>query len=109
MVCDPKSYSEKSDRLYYLACVLFPDTSHRRPRKLILEPYKNWKDAIMDLKVHAICDYHNTSIARLNAFNKTYIGGSCRNDVTIIDANTKQVEQNRIILKSLVKCLEFCG
>ena len=81
------SYSEKSDGFYCLACVLFPDTSHRRPRKLILEPHRNWKDAIMDLKVHAACDYYNTSMARLNAFRKTYIDGSCRMYVTITDAN----------------------
>ena len=99
---DFSSYSEKYDGLYCLACMLFPDTSHRRPRKLILEPYRNWKDAIADLKVHGACDYHNTSMARLNAFKKTYINGSCRIDGTITDANTKQVEQNRIILKSLV-------
>ena len=69
----------------------------------ITSPYRNWKDSIMDLKIHAACDYHDASMARLNAFKKTYINGSCRIDVTNTDANTKQVEQNRIILKSLVK------
>ena len=40
------------------ACVLFPDSSHCRPNKLISEPYQNWKDALEDLKKHASCEYH---------------------------------------------------
>ena len=37
------SYSKIDDGLYCLVCRLFPDTSHRRPTKLISEPYNNWK------------------------------------------------------------------
>ena len=87
--------------LYFISYLEKPEGF---PRKLILERYRNWKNTIMDLKIHAACDYHNTSMAKLNALKKTYIDGSCRIDVTFTDANTKQVEQNKIILKSLVKC-----
>ena len=52
------TYSEATDGLFCIACVLFPDKSHRRPKKLITEPYQNWKDALNDLKNHAVCDYH---------------------------------------------------
>lgn len=50
------SYSKFKDGLYCLACIIFPDTSGRRPKKLITEPYQNWKDATTDLKNHASCD-----------------------------------------------------
>ena len=50
------TYSERSDGLYCLARVLFPDTAHRRPKKIVSECYNNWKDAIMDLKSHSAPD-----------------------------------------------------
>ena len=50
-------YLKSEDGLYCLACVLFPDTSHHHPKKLITEPYQIWKDAMEDL---LSCDYHIT-------------------------------------------------
>jgi len=50
-------YSMSADGLFCLPCVLFPDSVHRRPKKLITEAYQNWKDAVEDLKKHATCDY----------------------------------------------------
>lgn len=58
------SHSRSADGLFCLACVLFPDSAHRRPKKLITEPYQNWKDALEDLKKHATCDYHMNSTAK---------------------------------------------
>ena len=45
------SYSKSEDGLYCLACVLFPDASHHHPKKLVTEPYQNWKDAMEDMQV----------------------------------------------------------
>ena len=103
------AYSEETDGLYCLACVLFPDTSHRRPNNLITEPYRNWKNAVADLKSHATRDYHKRSMARLHAFQQTYGNISHRIDFTITDTSNRQVDTNRSILKSVVKCLLLCG
>ena len=103
------SYSEKVDGLFCLPCVLFPDTSHRRPNKLISEPYQNWKDAVEDLRQHSACDYHSCSMAKLNAFTCSHTNPSSRVDVAIADANSDQVLRNRQVLTSIIKCLELCG
>ena len=39
-----------SSRMGCIACKFFPDTSGRRPTKLVTEPYRNWKDATSDQK-----------------------------------------------------------
>ncbi|CAG2254819.1 unnamed protein product [Mytilus edulis] len=65
------SYSKDKDGIYCLACKFFPDTSGRRPRKLVSEPYQNWKDAITDLKRHASSETHLNSIIRLSGFQET--------------------------------------
>ena len=105
---DYTCYSKGTDGLYCLACVLFPDLSHRRPNKLISEPYQNWKDAVEYLKKHAACGYHCNSMARLRSFKETYTNPSIRVDVMISDQKV-QVEKNRQMLASMIKCLEFCG
>lgn len=61
------TYSESKDGLFCLGCVLFPNMSHRRPKKLITEPYFNWKDAREDLKQHNVFEYHVSSMAQLHA------------------------------------------
>ena len=104
-------YSKKSgeEGLFCLACVLFPDNSHRRAKKLICEPYSNWKDAKADLKTHSTLDYHKNSMAKLTAFQKTYTNMSSRIDVALRDDNSTRVAENRVILTQILKCVEFCG
>ncbi len=103
------SYSKRTDGLFCLACVLFPDLSHRRAKKLIDSPYSNWKDAKSDLKMHSTLEYHKNSMAKLNAFKQTYKNTSTRIDVTITNNNISRIQQNRESIKCILKCLEFCG
>lgn len=98
------TYSCADDGLYCLACVLFPDSSHRRPKKLITEPYSNWKDALADLKFHAGCSYHLSYMSRLMAFKQTFSIRFNMNDETAV-----RVLKNRQILYSIVKSIIFCG
>lgn len=98
-----------ADGLFCLPCVLFPDSAHRRPKKLITEAYQNWKDAVEDLKKHATCDYHMNAAAKMNAFVKTYEDPSNRIDLSITDDSCRRIQQNREILTSVLKCLQFCG
>lgn len=103
------SYSMSADGLFCLPCVLFPDSAHRRPKKLITEAYHNWKDAVEDLKKHATCDYHMNAAVKMNAFVKTYEDPLNRIDLSINDDSCKRVQQNSEILTSVMKCLWFCG
>jgi len=103
------AYSVKSDGLFCLACVLFPDTSHRRASFLIEKPYNNWKDATTDLNTHLKTEYHMTSFAKFNSFMQTYEHPSTRIDSTICEENVRRVNKNREILKSIIRCIQFCG
>lgn len=103
------SYSKDKDGIYCLACKFFPDTSGRRPRKLVSEPYQNWKDAITDLKRHASSETHLNSIVRLSGFQETYMRPESRIDINTNARGDTLIAKNRQILKSLIKCLEFCG
>jgi hypothetical protein len=103
------SYSQKSHGLFCLACALFPPMSHRRASYLIDKPYNNWKDALTVIKSHSHCEYHITSMAKLQAFIKTFEDTSKRIDACISDESAIRVGQNREILRSLIKCIEFCG
>ena len=90
-------------------CVLFQDSAHCRPKKSITEPYNNWRDALTDLKIHAGCNYHLSSMSRLKAFKQTYANPSHRIDVNINDETSIRVNTNRQVLFGIVKSLIFCG
>ena len=95
--------------MFCLPCVLFPDTSHRRPKKLISEPYQNWKNALEDLKKHSTYDYHQNSVVKYKSFISTNLDPSRRVDISIHDNRELTLRQNRLILRSILTCLEFCG
>ena len=71
-------------------------------KKLISEPNENWKDALEDLKNHASCKYHNNSMAKM----WTYENYAYRIDLTIAEKSSRTFHE---VLRSLLKCLEFCG
>ena len=102
-------YSKAKDGLYCMWCVLFPDSSHRRPKKLISEPFQNWKDALEDLKNHASCEYHCNSMAKMWAFLGTYENYASRIDLAIAETSSRTFQQNREVLRSVLKSLVFCG
>ena len=47
--------------------------------------------------------------AKMNAFVKTYEDPSNRIDLSITDDSCRRIQQNREILTSVLKCLQFCG
>ena len=102
-------YAPKCDGLFCLAFVPFPVTAHRRARKLISEPYQNWKDALDDLKNHATLDYHITSMTKMRNFKLTYEDPSKRIEFKLTEDKSKVFTRNRNVLLSVLKCLELCG
>ena len=91
-----------------MACVLFLVHSHRHSSYLISEPYRNWKNATQDLKTHAVCEYHINSAAKLQAFLNT-LKILCRIDLSITEENAQIIQRNCEILRSVLKCVEYCG
>lgn len=103
------TYSSADDGLYCLACVLFPDSEHRLPKKFISEPYNNWKDALTDMKTHAGCGYHLSSMSRMMAFKQTHTNPARRIDLNISEETSVRVETNRQVLFAILKSLIYCG
>lgn len=103
------TYSSADDGLCCLACVLFPDSEHRRPKKFISEPYTNWKDALTDLKTHAGCGYHLSSMSRMMVFMQTHTNPARRIDLNISEETSVRVETNRQVLFAILKSLIYCG
>lgn len=92
-------YSKSKDGLYCLGCKFSPDTSGRRPKILVSEPYCNWKDAFADLKNHASCEYQLNSMMRLNSFRTSYLDPSCRNIYDEVIASKINCEMYWILQK----------
>lgn len=105
------SYSTKENGLYCLACLLFAveNTTSGRAKLLIEKPYKNWKDSIADLKKHSVCDYHMTSATKMKYFVSTTENDAGRIDLLMNNKKREQIVKNREILKSILRCIEFCG
>ena len=94
-----------------LPCILFPieNTPGGRAKILIILPYNNWKDAVSDLKSHAVCRYHKASFDHMHEFMKIMENEELGIDY-ILDRKLKdRVEKNRAILKYIKRCLEYCG
>ena len=104
-------YSKSTDGLFCLSCVLFPVSAYRgkRAEKIISSPYRNWKDAKLDLQRHANLQYHRHSKTRMDSFMARM------NNPSLIIGNKlslecqKQVSKNRTFLTSIIKCIELCG
>ena len=95
--------------MFCLACVLFPDSSHRVAKQLISEPYQGEKDLLEDIKNHIFTEYHLNFLARLNEFKRTTNSPQKGIGVTISEKNKEMFEKTREILTSIIKCLKFCG
>ena len=104
-------YSKSTDDLFCLSCVLYPVSAYRgkRAEKIISSPYRNWKDAKLDLQRHANLQYHRDSKTRMDSFMERM------NNPSLIIGNKlslecqKQVSKNRTFLTSIIKCIELCG
>ena len=69
----------------------------------------NWKDAVSDMKNHAVLNYHKQSMARMNGFLETQKNPAKRVDTSMNDKSKEIIEKNKSFLKSIIKCIEFCG
>ena len=84
-------------------------TTSGRANILITAPLVNWKDAVCDLSAHSSHEYHLSSEAWMDAFIRTMENPSSQIDASISQQAVDTVMQNKAILISIIKCLEFCG
>ncbi|XP_071835292.1 52 kDa repressor of the inhibitor of the protein kinase-like [Apostichopus japonicus] len=105
------TYSLKESGLYCLACVLFPveNRTSCRAQFLINKSYTNWKDALADLKKHSVCEYHKTSAALMESFVRTTQNEASRVDLMLNARKMEQIAKNRDVLRSILRCVEYCG
>lgn len=108
-------YSKKNDGALCKYCVLFSkDTAgkggHQKLRLLVKEPYRNWKDALEYFKNHQDkCIYHKAAMESGSNFIR--VSNNPKHDIRnqVDSARTKQVQENRQILASIVDTIKFCG
>jgi len=105
------AYSKTHDGLFCLACVLFPVPARhgKNANILISEPLNNWKKAIEALTNHSRLEYHRISEAKFHAFTETKKDPTRRIDFSMSAARSQLIEKNRMIMKSVIKCIELCG
>ena len=56
--------------MFFLAFVLFPDSSHRVAKQSISEPYQNWKELLEDTKNHVFTEHHLNTIKQIHENNE---------------------------------------
>lgn len=105
------SYSKEADGLFCLACLLFPVRAYRgqRANNLIKEPYRNWKDALFNLRKHATLEYHIRSKMTMDGFLETTRNPSLNLASRMSSKIAEQVASNRKFLVSIIKSIELCG
>lgn len=105
------AYSSKMKGLFCLPCILFPveNVTGGRAQQLITKPYNNWKDALVDLRNHASCEYHNSSAILLKNFMATADKKTPRINEMLDDKIKEQILKNRKVLHSILRCIEYCG
>ena len=104
-------YSPSEDGAYCKACVLFApaDVKQQKLGSLVNKPFSIWTKQSSFFNRHEQLEYHQDSRTRMAAFIE-----SCKNPVhsvaTMLNkAHEEQVSRNAQVIKSLLKCVTFCG
>ena len=56
--------------MFFLAFVLFPDSSHRVAKQSISELYQSWKELLEDIKNHVFTEHHLNAIKQIHENNE---------------------------------------
>ena len=104
-------YSLSEDGVYCKACVLFAPANVKQQKLglLVSKPFSVWTKKSTFFNGHEQLEYHQDSMARMLAFKE-----SCSNPVHNVGAmlnkaHEEQVSRNAQVIKSLLKCVSFCG
>lgn len=104
-------YSQTDDGAYCKACVLFApaDVKQQKLGILVAKPFCVWTKQSSSFNDHEKLKYHQDSMARMTAF-KDSCSDPTKNVATMLNkAREEQVSRNTRVIKSLLKCVIFCG
>lgn len=108
------TYSFKDDSIYCLPCALFPSAvTNNTPANLVTKGFRNWKK-VKEVVVRHLEDKtgtHSFAVSRMENFVKIQ-DQSCESVAInrVVDkCYSKEVENNRNALHSIIKSLIFCG
>ena len=89
--------SKSCDGVFFLAFVLFPDSSHRVAKQSISEPYQNWNELLEDIKNHVFPEHHLNTIKQIHENNEQPRKRYWRYNIE--KKNKEKFEDNRIIIR----------
>ena len=104
-------YSPSEDGVYCKACVLFAPADIKRQKLglLVNKPFFCWTKQSSFFNSHEQLAYHQDSMSRMAAFKES-CSNPLRNVATMLNkAHEEQVSRNAQVIKSLLKCVSFCG
>ena len=104
-------YSVSEDGVYCKACALFSQSAVKKQKlgSLVSKPFSVWTKQCSVFKSHELTDYHQSSITRMTMFKESSLHPT-HNVATMLSATHRdQVSRNTEVIKSLLKCVAFCG
>ena len=104
-------YSSSEDGVYCKACALFAPSDIRQQKLgvLVTKPFSVWTKQSSTFRSHEELQYHQDSMTRMVAF-KDSCSDPTRNVACLLNkAHEDQVARNVKVMKSLPKCVCFCG
>ena len=102
------AYSREKDGGYCVPCVFFCKGDEGLG-KLVNSPLTRFKDAVNTFRQHSKKSYHIHSVSDMLAFMKIMNNEQTPIDHQLVSAVAQQVQQNRELLKSIIKTVIFCG
>ena len=104
-------YSASEDGVFCKACALFApgEVQQQKLGSLVSKPFSLWTKQSSAFNSHEKLSYHHICMMKKAAFKE-----SCRvptqNVATMLsNAHKEQVSRNTLVIKSLLKCVAFCG
>lgn len=108
------SYSQIFEGAFCTPCVLFAREKggkggHQQLGALVSKEYDNWKNALQDFQLHASTSYHKLCVEKSDSFLKVNEGRSKKIIEQLSIEHSRQIEQNRNILLSVIKTIILCS
>ena len=104
-------YSVSEDGAYCKACVLFGPTDIKQQKlgSLVNKPFSLWTKQSSIFNSHEQLAYHQDSMTRMGAFKESCSNPMCNVATLLNKVHNEQVSRNAQVIKSLLKCVSFCG
>ena len=104
-------YSVSEYGVYCKACALFAPSEIKKQKlgSLVSKPFSVWTKQCSVFNSHELTTYHQSSMTRMAAFKESS-SNPTHNVATMLNtAHKEQVSRNVKVIKSLFKCVDFCG